>query len=138
MIDDRALASRHSDARSSTLRNSAAPNLWYGTSFQIRVSRCDDGSLALLLLGDLDITSMVQFERAITEVLSGSPKELIFDLSQCQFMSAQGYAAIGDCSMEVPVRVRSRTDLASKVLAIYGYDRVTVATDRGPNVDLPC
>ena len=137
MIDDRALASRHSDARSSTLRNSAAPNLWYGTSFQIRVSRCDDGSVALLLLGDLDITSMVQFERAITEVLSGSPKELIFDLTQSQFISAQGYTAIGHCSLEVAVRVRSRTVLASKVLAIYGYEQVALAIERESDLTLP-
>ena len=88
--------------------------------------RRDDGSVALLLLGDLDITSMAQFERMITEVLSGSPKELIFDLTQSQFISAQGYAAIGHCSLEVPV-VRSRTVLASKVLAIYGYEQVAIA-----------
>ena len=138
MIDDRALASRPSDARSSTLRNSEAPNLWYGTSFQIRVSRRDDGAVVLLLLGDLDITSMVQFERMITEVLQGSPKELIFDLTQSQFVSAQGYAAIGHCSLEVPVTVRSRTGLASKVLAIYGYERVAIAIEREPDVNQPC
>jgi hypothetical protein len=137
VIDDRLLASRDSDAMSSTLRNSAAPNLWYGTSFQIRVSRRDDGSVALLLLGDLDITSMVQFERLITEVLSVSPKELIFDLTQSQFISAQGYAAIGRCSLEVPVRVRSSTVLASKVLAIYGYEQVAIAIERESDLTLP-
>ena len=63
---------------------------------------------------------------------------MIFDLSQSLFISAQGYAAIGDCSLEVPVRIRSRTDLLSKVLAIYGYDRVMIVTERGPDVDLPC
>jgi anti-anti-sigma factor len=104
----------------------------------VRVVRRDDEAVVLLLFGELDITSMVQFERIIAEVLSRSPKELIFDLSQSQFISAQGYAVIGQCSLEVPVRVRSRTDLASKVLAIYGYDRVTMALDRGPDVDLPC
>ena len=87
----------------------------------------DDGSVALLLLGELDITSMVQFERMITEVLSGNPKQLIFDLTHSQFISAQGYAAIGRCSPEVPVEVWSSTDLASKVLAIYGYEQVAIA-----------
>ena len=101
----------------------------------MRVIRRDDESVVLLLLGELDVTSMVQFERMITVVLSGRPKELIFDLSQSLFISAQGYAAIGDCSLEVPVRLRSRTDLASKVLAIYGYNRVTVVIERGPDVD---
>jgi hypothetical protein len=137
VIDDRALASKHSGARSSTLRNCETPNLWYGTSFQVRVSRRDDGSVVLLLLGDLDITSMVPFERLITEVLSGSPKELIFDLTQSQFISAQGYAAIGHCSLEVPVRVRSRTVLASKVLAVYGYEQVAIAMERESDLRLP-
>ena len=81
---------------------------------------------------------MAHFEPVITEVLSANPKELIFDLTQCQFMSAQGYAAIGDCSSQVPVRLRSRTALAAKVLAIYGYERVTVLIERGPEVDVPC
>ena len=45
-----------------------------------------NGSVALLLLGELDITSMVQFERTITEVLSGNPKQLIFDLTHSQFI----------------------------------------------------
>jgi anti-anti-sigma factor len=138
MTGDRTSAPQRPVVRGATPRERAVPLLGYGTSFQVRVLRRDDEAVLLILFGELDVTSMAQFERVITEVVSGSPKELIFDLSQCQFMSAQGYAAIGDCSMEVPVRVRSRTDLASKVLAIYGYDRVTVATDRGPNVDLPC
>ena len=92
-----------------TLRGSHVPNLRYGTSVHIRVVRGDDESSPSLLLGELDITSMAQFERVITEVLSASPKELIFDVTQSQFISAQGYAAIGRCSSEVPVRLRSRT-----------------------------
>ena len=120
-----------------TLREGDVPKLWYGTLFQIRIVRVDE-SVTLVLLGELDITSMSQFERVITKVLSANPKELIFDLTQSQFVSAQGYAAIGHCSSEVPVRLRSRTSLAAKVLDIYGYDRVTVVTERGPDADLPC
>ena len=59
-----------------TLRESHVPNLRYGTSYHIRVVRRDDESVTLVLLGELDITSMVQFERVITEVLSASPKEV--------------------------------------------------------------
>jgi anti-anti-sigma regulatory factor len=121
-----------------TLRGSHVPNLRYGTSFHIRVVRRDDESVTLVLLGELDITSMVQFERVVTEVLSASPNELIFDLTQSQFISAQGYAAIGRCSSEVPVRLRSRTTLASKVLAIYGYERVEIAVEGEPDVKAPC
>jgi hypothetical protein len=124
--------------RAATLQNSEAPHLQYGISFQTRVIRRGDGSVSLLLLGELDITSMAEFERMVSEVLMGSPKELIFDLTQSQYVSAQGYAAIGRCSVEVPVMVRSRTGLASKVLATYGYERVAIAIERGPDVNLPC
>jgi hypothetical protein len=123
--------------KAATLRKSEVPNLRYGTSFRIRVLHRDDGSVALLLLGELDITSMVQFERMITEVLSGNPKQLTFDLTHSQFISAQGYAAIGRCSSEVPVEVRSGTDLATKVLAIYGYERVAIAIEREPDMNRP-
>ena len=80
----------------------------------------------------------LSFKRIISEVLWDEPRELIFDLTQSQFVSAQGYAAIGHCSPEVPVRVRSRTALASKVLAIYGYERVEIAIEREPDVKVQC
>ena len=134
---DRASVSQRPVVNAATLRKSDVPNLQYGTSFRIRVLHRDDGSVALLLLGELDITSMVQFERTITEVLSGNPKQLIFDLTHSQFVCAQGYSAIGRCSSEVPVEVRSRTDLASKVLAVYGYEQVAVAVDRESDPSLP-
>jgi hypothetical protein len=116
------------------LRERDVPNLRYGTSFHIRVVRREDKSVTLVLLGELDSISMAEFERVIAKVLSASPKELIFDLTESQFVSAQGYAAIGRCSSEVPVRLRSRTALASKVLAAYGYERVEIAIEREPGL----
>jgi anti-anti-sigma regulatory factor len=113
-------------------------NLQYGTSFHIRVVRRVDESVTLVLLGELDITSMEQFEQIIAEVLSARPKELIFDLRQSEFVSAEGYAAIGRCSSEVHVRLRSRTELASKVLTIYGYARVEIAVEGESDVKVPC
>lgn len=135
---DRASVSQRPAVRAATLRRGEVPNLQYGTAFQVRIVRRDDESVALLLLGELDVTSMGQFERMISEVLSESPKELLFDLTQSQFISAQGYAAIGHCSLQVPVTIRSRTALASKVLAIYGYERVAIAVEREPAVNPPC
>jgi hypothetical protein len=121
-----------------TERKSDVPNLRYGASFHIRVVRRVDESVTLLLLGELDITSMAQFEQVISEVLSVRPKELIFDLTQSEFVCAQGYAAIGQCSSEVHVGLRSRTALASKVLAIYGYERVGIAVEEVPDVKVSC
>ena len=120
------------------LRERDVSNLRYGTSFHIRVVWRDDKSVTLVLLGELDVISMAQFERVIAKVLSASPKELIFDLTESQFVSAQGYAAIGHCTSEVAVRLRSRTALASKVLAAYGYERVEIAIERGPGLKVSC
>ena len=138
MIDERASASRRSVVRSSTLRNSETPNLQYGAAFNIRIIRRDDDSSVVILLGELDVTSMAQFEVMITEVLSSKPKELIFDLTQSQFVSAQGYDAIGRCSLEVPVEVRSRTGVAGRVFAVLGYERVEVISAQEPEVDQRC
>lgn len=103
----------------------------YGTAFQIRIIRHDDGSSVAILLGELDGTSMAQFESVIAELLSSKPKQLLFDLTQSQFVSAQGYDIIGRCSLEVPVEVRSRTGVAGRVFAVLGYDRVDLIAVHG-------
>jgi hypothetical protein len=138
VIAERASASRRSVVRPSTLRNSETPNRQYGAAFHIRIIRRDDDCSVVILLGELDVTSMAQFEVMITEILSRRPKELIFDLTQSQFVSAQGYDAIGRCSLEVPVEVRSRTGVAGRVFAILGYERVDVISAREPEVDQRC
>ncbi len=71
---------------------------------------------------------MGQFEQALAEVMAESPPGVLFDLTECQFVSAQGYAAMGRCSVTTPVEVRSRTGIASRVFAIFGYDRVATVT----------
>jgi hypothetical protein len=128
VIEERTSASRRarSASKSSTFRNSEAPNLQYGASFQIRVIRSDDESTLAMLLGELDITSMNRFEAAVTEVLSSNPALLIFDLTRSEFVSAQGYDAIGRCSLRLPVQVRSRTGVAARVFTVLGYERVDV------------
>lgn len=113
-------------AKVMTLRKDEAPNLQYGTEFNVHPVRRDDGSVVLFLVGELDVTSMAQFERAVDAVLSSNPRELIFDLSRSQFVSAQGYATMGRCSDQLPIEIRSRTGLAARVLTVLGYERVDV------------
>jgi anti-anti-sigma factor len=98
----------------------------------------DDDLVVLEFFGELDLVSMARFEQVLAEVLSGNPKELIFDLTQTQFISAQGYAAMGRCSLGTRVAVRSRTDLASRIMAVFGYDRVAIVMAQEPAVDVPC
>ena len=101
----------------------------------MQVSSHDGQRVVLALLGELDIVSLAWFERLIAEVLSSEPRELRFDLTQARFVSAQGYAAMGRCSREVRVTVRSRTELASRVLAMYGYDQVMMVISQPPAIE---
>ena len=104
---------------------------------QVRVFSHDGERVVLELCGELDVVWMAQFERLIAEVLSGQPKELRFDVTRARFISVQGYVAMGRCSPGVRVTVRSRSELASRVLAIYGYDHVMTVTSQPPARDAP-
>jgi hypothetical protein len=75
---------------------------------------------------------MGAFEQALRTAMAEPLIGLMVDLTDCQFVSAQGYAAIGRCSLKTPVEVRSGTTLASRVFDIYGYDRVTTVTMQVP------
>lgn len=138
MIDERTWVLRRAAAGPSASPDRTAPNLQYGAAFHIRVTRRGDGSSLADLLGELDVTSIAQFELAITELLSSNPRGLIFDLTQSRFVSAQGYDAIGRCSLEVPVQVRSRTGLAARVFTVLGYDRVDVGAPQGTEGSSGC
>ena len=74
VIGNRTSALQRPVLSAATLRKSEVLHLHYGSSFQMRVIRRCDESVVLFLEGELDVTSMVQFERMITEVLSGRPK----------------------------------------------------------------
>jgi hypothetical protein len=107
-------------------------NVEYGSSIRIRIVRDDGRPVVLILRGELDLTCMGAFEQALRTVMTEPLRGLIVDLTDCQFVSAQGYAAIGRCSLKTPVEVRSGTTLASRVFDIYGYDRVTTVTVQVP------
>ena len=111
--------------------------LQHGNGFQVRVIS-DDRHLVVELFGELDLVSMATFEQMVAEVLSGKPKELIFDLTQTQFVSIQGYAAMGRCSLGIRVSIRSRTELAARILAICGYDRVTIVIAPESDIEALC
>jgi hypothetical protein len=103
-------------------------NVQYGSSIRIRIVRDAGKPVVLILRGELDLTCMRAFEQALRTAMAEPLMGLIVDLTDCQFVSAQGYAAIGRCSLQTPVEVRSGTTLASRVFDIYGYGRVTTVT----------
>jgi hypothetical protein len=107
-------------------------NVEYGSSIRIRLVRDDGKPVVLILRGELDLTCMGAFEQALRTAMAEPLIGLIVDLTDCQFVSAQGYAAIGRCSLKTPVEVRSGTPLASRVFGIYGYDRVTTVMVQVP------
>lgn len=108
-----------------------------GSTLQVRVFSHDGERVVLELCGELDVVWMAQFERLIAEVLSGHPEELSFDVTQARFISVQGYAAMGRCSPGVRVTVRSRSELASRVLTMCGYDQVMTVMSQPPARDAP-
>jgi anti-anti-sigma factor len=111
--------------------------LQYGGGFRVRVTTGDDGVCILELLDELDLASMARFERVLADVLSGGPRELMFDLTRARFISAQGYAAMGRCSLDVRVAVVSRTELAARILAVYGYDDVMIVMPAEAGTEAP-
>ena len=67
---------------------------------------------------------MAEFESHLASGPAREAHEIIFDISHAQFISADAFAAMGQCSLRAErVIVRSHTALASKVLKAFGYDR---------------
>jgi hypothetical protein len=128
VIDSTAANSRRRSDRSAVFGRGECAAIGYGTSIQVLVIGREGMAVTFVLRGELDITSMGPFEQALAEVMGESPQRLLFDLTECQFVSAQGYAAMGRCSASTRVEVRSRTDIASRVFSIFGYDRVVSVT----------
>lgn len=57
-------------------------------------SRHEDGAVVLSLRGELDLTSVPQFERELREIEAGSPGRLVIDLSGLDFMDSTGLRAL--------------------------------------------
>jgi hypothetical protein len=107
---------------------------WGAAEVRVRIVRDDGKPVVLILRGELDLTCMGAFEQALRAVMAEPLLGLIVDLTPCQFVSAQGCAAIGRCSLKTRVEVRSGTTLASRVFDIYGYDMVTTVTTPVPTL----
>lgn len=128
MIDSRTLRTLGPVRRPAAFGKAEHADLHYGTSAHVRIDRSEDQSLVLVLLGELDVTSMTYFEGLLAEVMSQEPDRLVFDLTHAQFISAQAYDAIGRSSRATHVEVRSVSGLAARVLSAYGYE--TEVNDR--------
>ena len=138
MKESRRSGSRCRFSTTATSGDHEQVTLQYGITIQIGIDRKNDGFVALVLLGELDITTMAQFDRVLAEVMSQKPKGLIFDVTRSQFISAQGYDAMGRCSLETYVEVRSGTDLAARVLASYGYERSLIVATQDTFLNALC
>ena len=81
-----------------------ATSLQYGSTMQIRIVRHDGEPVVLFLKGELDITSMDSFERALAQVRPEISSGLTIDLLECTFVSVQGYEAMARCSRQTRCR----------------------------------
>ncbi len=92
--------------------------------FRVAVEVGGPGTVMLALSGELDMASMPVFDAHLATPIVQQAVEIIFDITATQFISAEGYRRIGQCSLSKKnVVVRCRTSFASKVLAACGYDR---------------
>jgi anti-sigma B factor antagonist len=57
-------------------------------------SRTEDDRLVLSLRGELDLTSVPQFERELREAEATNPRLLVIDLSGLDFMDSTGLRAL--------------------------------------------
>jgi hypothetical protein len=126
VIDSRAPEHAPSALRTAAFGRGNHTNLQYGIAIRFRIVHPDSGSAVVVLAGELDVTSIVQFEQVLDELMAGNPKRITFDLTDVQFICVQGYDAIGRCSSKAAVEVRTRSDIAPRVLAMCGHERVTV------------
>jgi anti-anti-sigma factor len=93
--------------------------------FRVEISKHDDRKVTLSLVGDLDLVSMPAFAIALAAVATDKPRHLVLDLTAAEFVSSQGFVAIGRCSQELErVTVRSRSGLALRVFRALGYDDI--------------
>ncbi len=57
-------------------------------------SRTEDDRLILTLRGELDLTSVPQFERELRDAEAANPARLVIDLSGLDFMDSTGLGAL--------------------------------------------
>ena len=71
VIDSAAADSRRRSDRSAAFEIGDHATVGYGTSIQVRVIRREGEPVTLVLRGELDITSMGQFEQVLAEIMVG-------------------------------------------------------------------
>jgi anti-anti-sigma factor len=101
--------------------------------FRVETTPREACSVNLGLFGELDLVSMPEFREVLATVLSNRPRELIFDLTNARFVSAQGFVAIGRCSLVVErVVIRSLSGFPERVMRVLGQDNLTFIVETPP------
>jgi hypothetical protein len=91
----------------------------------LRVQLDRRAEVSLSLVGAIDQVSNGSFQVAVKDALADRPDHLTFDALSCDFISIQGFALIGKCSLTIEkVTLSTQTDLAQRVLRILGFDDV--------------
>jgi anti-anti-sigma factor len=132
VTNEKILGPRRAVGSTTAIGKGGELNVQYGSSVRIHIVRDDGQPVILILRGELDVPTMGALEQALRTAMEEPVIGLIVDLTDCQFISAQGYGAIGRCSLRTPVEVRSRTDIATRVFAAFGFDGVTTVTTSVP------
>jgi anti-anti-sigma regulatory factor len=104
-------------------------------TFRVETTSREARSVSLVLFGELDLVSMPEFREVLARVLSDHPRELIFDLTTTQFVSVQGFLAIGRTSLVVErVVIRSVSGFPERVMRVLGQENLTFITEPPPEI----
>jgi anti-anti-sigma factor len=88
------------------------------TSLTINVDRRDGGSLALLVSGEIDLSNVHTFARAVDDAIAASDGEQVtVDLSAVDYLDSGGINVLFNCADRIHLIVRP---LLMRVLTISG------------------
>lgn len=62
--------------------------------FDAHVTRRDDGAILVEVTGDLDLSTLAQFESALDGRLDGKPELVVLDLRELTFLDSSGLRAM--------------------------------------------
>ncbi len=84
-----------------------------------------DGSIVLMLSGELDSSNVEQLNEATRSILSNRPSRFVFDLAELRFMDSAGIAVLVQVATEVEtVLVRNPPPIVKRLIEVTGLTGV--------------
>lgn len=103
-----------------------------GLDFRAGILQVSPQKVVLGVSGEVDISNQDEFEAALSSMMATRARSAVIEASDCSFISLQGFAAIGRCSLGLDrLTLRTRLLVARRVLDLLGFHNV-VCLPAGP------